>query len=126
MAALRQQKITANFSITAKDNVTLPNKLQEFLTMNNYFRITAYNKSLDLSVIADSFGKFEKLWQFSAFLVCKGFEIIAVGKDESFSLGDIPKAAPNNEKILIRAVVQGRPADLNGKISVANKRYSQN
>lgn len=29
--------------------------------MNNYFRITAYHPAEDLSVIADSNGKFEKL-----------------------------------------------------------------
>lgn len=49
--------------------------------MNNYFRITAYHPAEDLSVIADSNGKFEKLWQFSAYIVSKGFKVIAVNKE---------------------------------------------
>ena len=34
--------------------------------MNNYFRITAYNPENNIGFIADSYGKFEKLWQFSS------------------------------------------------------------
>ena len=40
--------------------------------MANYYRITAYYPEKDFSVILDSNGKFEKLWQFSAYLVQKG------------------------------------------------------
>lgn len=40
--------------------------------MSNYFRITAYHPDEYISVIMDSNGKFEKLWQFSACLVAKG------------------------------------------------------
>ena len=43
---------------------------------NNYYRITAYNKDSDVCLIADSNGKFEKLWQFSSFFVCKDFELL--------------------------------------------------
>ena len=32
--------------------------------MANYFRITAYHPDKDISAILDSYGKFEKLWQF--------------------------------------------------------------
>ena len=47
--------------------------------MANYFRITAYHPTENLSVIMDSNGLFEKLWQFSSFMVSKGFKIIEVG-----------------------------------------------
>ena len=92
--------------------------------MNNYFRITAYNKDLDVCLIADSNGKFEKLWQFSYFFVCKGFEIIAVGKEEDFSLGNISKANPDKNNILIRACGKGRPSIENNVIEIRGKKYS--
>ena len=38
--------------------------------MRNYFRITGYWKDEGLGFILDSNGMFEKLWQFSSFLVC--------------------------------------------------------
>ncbi len=44
--------------------------------MSNYFRITAYHPAENLSAIFDSNGYFEKLWQFSAYLIQKGFKII--------------------------------------------------
>lgn len=76
---------------------------------NNYYRITAYNKDLNVCLIADSNGKFEKLWQFSSFFVCKGFEIISLGKEENFSFGNIPKANADRNNILLRACAKGRP-----------------
>ena len=45
----------------------------------NYFRITAYNRDEDYSIIIDSYGAFNELWQFSSCLVDKGFSIIAIG-----------------------------------------------
>lgn len=92
--------------------------------MNNYFRITAYHKDLDVCLIADSNGKFEKLWQFSSFFVCKGFEIVAVGKDDNFSLGNIPLANPDRHNILLRACAKGRPILQNGEIEIQGKHYS--
>ena len=76
MAALRQQKDKTISRITAKGNVTLhPNKFTGDFTMNNYFRITAYHPEQNISVIMDSYGKFETRWQFSAYMVQKGFLI---------------------------------------------------
>ena len=37
----------------------------------NYFRITAYNKEQNYSIIMDSYGAYEALWQFSSMLVAK-------------------------------------------------------
>ena len=44
--------------------------------MATYFRITAYHPEKDMSIIMDSNGIYEKLWQFSAYLVSKGFDIL--------------------------------------------------
>ena len=46
--------------------------------MNNYYRITAYHPDKDLSVIMDCCGMFEKKWQFSSYLVNKGFKILYI------------------------------------------------
>ena len=51
--------------------------------MANYFRITAYHPEKNICAIFDSNGRFEKLWQFSAYLVQKGFKIVEVGADNS-------------------------------------------
>ena len=59
--------------------------------MTNYFRITAYHPEQNISVIMDSYGKFEKLWQFSAYMVQKGFKVLAVGNDETIFDGKIEK-----------------------------------
>ena len=91
--------------------------------MNNYFRITAYHPTQDLSVIADSNGKFEKLWQFSAYMVSKGFKVIAVNKEECFEIGNIPKIAPNKEKITIQAYLTGKPIVDRKTISVGASHY---
>lgn len=47
--------------------------------MNNY-KITAYCKEKDITFVIETYGMYEKLWQFSAFLVSKGLKIIDVGQ----------------------------------------------
>ena len=59
--------------------------------MSNYFRITAYHPAKNICAIFDSNRRFEKLWQFSAYLVQKGFKIVEVGADDKFLDGNIPK-----------------------------------
>ena len=49
---------------------------------NNYFRITAYYPKDNFSFIVDSNGTFEKLWQFSAYLISKGIKVIEASKQE--------------------------------------------
>lgn len=128
MAALRQQKDKTISRITAKGNVTLhPNKFTGDFTMNNYFRITAYHPEQNISVIMDSYGKFEKLWQFSAYMVQKGFKVLAVGNDETFFDGNIAKETkvePN--KIILQAYTTGKPTIENGKVEVNGKFYTPN
>ena len=57
--------------------------------MNNYFRITGYWPKENLTFIVDSNGMFEKLWQFSAYLVSKGIEIKQVSKEDNLHRQDI-------------------------------------
>ena len=87
--------------------------------MANYFRITAYHPKEDLSVIMDSNGMFEKLWQFSAFMVSKGFKIIEVGDEDKFDFGDIPKAEYDNVHVILRACKSGQP-NINGRLIMVN------
>lgn len=91
--------------------------------MANYYRITAYHPAEDLSVIADSNGKFEKLWQFSAYMVSKGFKVIAVSKEDSFEEGNIPKITPDTDKITIQAYANESPIVIGNKITVGDKEY---
>ena len=90
---------------------------------NNYFRITAYHPEKNISVIADSNGKFEKLWQFSSYLVHNGFKIIAVSNDEQFTCGNAPKAESDTKHILIRACGKGHPTINGSFIEVQGKMY---
>lgn len=93
--------------------------------MANYFRITAYHPQKDISVIMDSNGKFEKLWQFSAYLIQKGFKIIEVGNDKKFLDGNMPKANSATNKIILRAYQKGKPVIQRNKISIENKTYTK-
>lgn len=99
--------------------------------MNNYFRITGYNKENDFSVILDSYGMFEQLWQFGQYLTNKGFEIIETSKEANMLDVNIQKTEYDTQHIFARATADGRPLNINqtidGKtykaIKVADKIY---
>ena len=90
--------------------------------MSNYFRITAYNPNKDVGMIVDSNGRHEKLWQFSAELVAKGFKILAVGNETKFTEGNIPKTE-ESDKILLRACMKEKPVQNGSLIEVSGKSY---
>ena len=90
---------------------------------NNYYRIAAYHPEKNISVIADSNGKFEKLWQFSSYFVCKGFKIISVSSDEQFTCGNIPKTDADTAHVLIRACCKGKPTISGSFIEIQDKMY---
>lgn len=101
-------------------------------TMNNYFRITAYNPEHNIGFIADSYGKFEKLWQFSSYLIQHGCKIIEVNNSDYFlDYKNLPLLAEPSDKIIIRAIEEGRtncvPHVLNGNnckiVVMGNKQY---
>lgn len=94
--------------------------------MNDYYRITAYHPETNISVILDSYGRFEKLWQFSAFLVARKFKIIAVDKAENISFGNIEKANYDDKNILIRAYGKGEISIIRGVIHLSDKQYIPN
>jgi hypothetical protein len=68
-----------------------------------YFRVTAYYPKEDLTVIIDSNGMFEKLWQLSSFILQKGLKIIEASSDEKFIDINIEKAEADTEHIILRA-----------------------
>ena len=77
--------------------------------MANYCRITAYHSEKDISVIVDSNGMFEKLWQCSSYLVQKGFKIIEVCTKENIAESTFTTIDENSNKLFIRAINRGRP-----------------
>lgn len=90
--------------------------------MSNYFRITAYHPAKNICAIFDSNGRFEKLWQFSSYLVQKGFKIVEVGADDKFLDGNIPKA-PASAQLLVRACGRGEPHRKKNAVTVQGKSY---
>ena len=92
--------------------------------MANYFRITAYHPTENLSVIMDSNGLFEKLWQFSSFMVSKGFKIIEVGGEDKLNEGDMPKAEQDTVHVILRACMSGEPEITDNRITVEGKSYA--
>ena len=77
---------------------------------NNYYRITAYHPEKDISIIMDSFGRFEKKWQFSADLIKKGFKILEVSDDTQFLDGNIERLTKEYpDKFILRATANGEP-----------------
>ena len=91
----------------------------------NYFRLTVYHPVAELSAIMDSNGKFEKLWQFSSFLLQKGFKVLEVSSDEKFIDINITKVETDTEHIILRAHSKGRPenitCEINGTVYAAVK-----
>ena len=90
--------------------------------MANYFRITAYHPAENVCAVFDSNGRFEKLWQFSAFLVQKGFKIVEVGSDDKFHEGNIPKVQEDTSLIL-RPCAKGKPKKDGTAIEIHGKHY---
>lgn len=92
--------------------------------MSNYYRITGYYPKENVCFIADSNGRFEKLWQFSSYLVNKGVNIIAVNASDKFTDRNIGFAEPDNENIIIRTCAKGQPTIDKNNIEVNGKSYS--
>ena len=91
--------------------------------MANYFRITTYHPTENLSVIMDSNGLFDRLWQFSSYMVSKGFKIIEVGDEDKFNEGDMPKAEQDTVHVILRACKSGKPKITGNRIRVEGKTY---
>ena len=90
--------------------------------MANYFRITAYHPAKNICAVFDSNGRFEKLWQFSSYLIQKGFKIIEVGADNKFLDGNIQRAPAGNQ-LIVRACDKGQPKIKGNTVEVHGKYY---
>ena len=78
--------------------------------MANYFRITGYCEKENFCFIMDSFGLFEKKWQFSADLIKRGLKILEVSSDEQFIDVNIDKLTEEEpDKFILRAHADGKP-----------------
>ena len=77
--------------------------------MTNYFRITAYSEEEDISAIIDSNGMFEKLWQFSAYVLQKGMKVLEVSNSDNFIDVNTQLADKDIQHVLLRAVHKGKP-----------------
>ena len=90
-----------------------------------YYRITAHNPQENLTGIFDSNGMFEKLWQFSSYLMGRGFKIIEVSDEDKFLDGNFDRAEPEPDKFFIRAYAEGQPekttTEIDGKVYPAIK-----
>lgn len=104
------------------------------MEQNKYYRITAYYPQDDFSFIVDSNGMFEKLWQFSSYLIQKGIKVIEVSKLEDIIDINIEPVEEDKDHILLRATADGKPEyveqTINGithkAIKVADKLYIAN
>ena len=99
--------------------------------MNNYFRITAYSEELKSCFILDSNGMFEKLWEFSSYLLQNDIKVLEVSKLENIIDINIEKVENDKEHFYLRATADGMPEyieqNVNGvtykAIKVADKIY---
>ena len=104
------------------------------MEQNKYYRITAYYPQDDFCFIVDSNGMFEKLWQFSSYLIQKGIKVIEVSRLEDIIDINIEPAQEDKDHFLLRATADGKPEyvekQINGTtykaIKIANKIYIPN
>ena len=102
--------------------------------MANYYRITAYYPAEDFCFIVDSHGRFEKLWEFSSYLVSKGIKILEVANGDTFLDGNMKRAKEHPEFLFLQAACQGQPimknTTLDGttyrSVEICGRRYVPN
>lgn len=85
--------------------------------MANYYRITAYYPAEDFCFIVDSHGRFEKLWEFSSYLVSKGIKILEVANGDTFLDGNMKRVKDHPEFLFLQAACKGQPTITNIEIN---------
>jgi hypothetical protein len=75
------------------------------------YRITAYNKEINISVIMDSTEKLKNLEDFERYMVQKGFKIIESGTDDTFLGGNLKPPINYPEYVILRACQYGEPQE---------------
>ena len=93
--------------------------------MNTYFRITAYNPTLDVSYIIDSVNKHENIGGFCVDIV-QHSRIIEGSTTAQFEDGNIPKVQETSEKYILRACMKGKVSKQNGIININGRYYTPN
>ena len=88
-----------------------------------YFRLTAYYPTEDISCIMDTYGKYEEIWQFSAYLIKLKFKIIDVARKGQFEYGNIPPIEEKSDKFCLRACMKGKVEKIDGVISINGRHY---
>ena len=96
--------------------------------MDKYFRIVCYSPELDVTMILDSYGRYEKKWQFSAELLKFGLKILEVSElEETFDSKIEPLDKPMSHGFTLRGYVKGKitiEGDSDGMwVSVWDKHY---
>lgn len=76
--------------------------------MSKHFRITAYNEEKDYSIILESNGMFNSLWDFSSYLTNKQLKIITVGDTENESTSSNITTV-YSDKMILRTIEKGKP-----------------
>ena len=90
---------------------------------NNYFRLTAYYSTEDISCIIDTYGKYDKIWQFSAYFVKLKFKIIDIAATGQFAYGNIPPIEEKSDQFILRACAKGKVEKVDGVISINGRYY---
>ena len=88
-----------------------------------YFRLTAYYPTEDISFFMDTFGKYEEIWQLSAYLVKLKFKIIDVAGKGQFEYGNIPPIKEKSGQFILRACAKGKVEKVDGIISINGRYY---
>ena len=91
-----------------------------------YFRITAYHPTENYSMIIDSNGMFEKIWQFSAFLVSKGFKILVVKPESKITDTNIPSPQYSPNSLILRACIKGKVDTSTNRTEINGRYYTFN
>ncbi len=91
--------------------------------MKNYFRITVYNPTHNITAILDSNGYYDAIWKLSAFFVKNGWKVKAVAEDGQFEDGNIPRIQEDDKHIVLRACVKGFVEKEDGLINVHGRYY---
>jgi hypothetical protein len=92
--------------------------------MSNYFRVTAYHENENLSVIIDSNGYFNEIWELSALMIQKGFRVLEVSDSSQFLDGNIDRADKDTENLIVRACCKGKPTYNGNVVEVECKSYT--
>lgn len=70
-----------------------------------------------------TYGKYDEIWQFSAYLVKLKFKIIDVAGTEQFEYGNIPPIKEKSDQFILRACAKGKVKKVDGIISINGRYY---